>query len=218
MRRIPAILLCLIFGTGVFALDPDELNNVAIFNNSGGDIVYLFLSPGDSEYWGPDILGSERTLEHRSALGFYIHYPDACNTFDFMAIDSDGNAYVKWDVEICDESEATISITGQDLSDSPPEVEYISLEIVNNASYDMWFVFLSPADSNMWGVDLLDEESILEAGASAEFLVPIGSQKGTYDFLGVDEDNDDYRFSLEIDPAEGDELFVEITDDDYSEE
>jgi len=92
MKKILIILFMLIMPVLIFAFDPSWLNNVVFFNGTSNDIEYIFLSPGDSEYWGPEILNSERVLESRSDLGFYIFYPDDCNNFDILAIDSNGDS------------------------------------------------------------------------------------------------------------------------------
>lgn len=198
-----------------FAIDPADLNSVVILNNTGYEIQYLFLSPGDSDYWGPDILGSTRTLGNHGALGFYVHYPDECNNFDIMAVDEDGDSYIIWDFTICDDEQPSIVITGNELAKDTPDFSFVSLEIMNSTDYDMYYVFISPTDSGMWGIDLLDEETILETGMSAEFLIPIEGDVGEYDFLSLDVDDDLYQFSLTIDPYEGEELFVEIEPSDY---
>lgn len=47
----------------VYAFDEDYLNRVTFENLTSRTIEFIFLSPGDSEYWGAEILGSERVLE-----------------------------------------------------------------------------------------------------------------------------------------------------------
>ena len=94
LRRFAAILLALLAAGLAFGIETSDLNRITFENETGYDIYYLFFSPGDSDYWGADILGTTRTLDDGEAVGFYIYYPDAANDFDFLAIDEDGDAYV----------------------------------------------------------------------------------------------------------------------------
>jgi hypothetical protein len=88
MRRILwCIGIFVMIAAGLFAFDPDELNLITFYNDTGYDIYYIFTSPGDSAYWGPEILGADRVLEDGQFLGFWIHYPEFSNEFDIMAID-----------------------------------------------------------------------------------------------------------------------------------
>ena len=193
---VVAILLAV--AAPVFAINPAALNRVTFVNNTGFDIIYLFFSPGDSDFWGADILGTTRTLNDGEKVGFFIHYPDYENAFDFLAIDEDGDAYIIWDYTINDDSPAVIDITLDDLEggyDLPP---LASVDLVNESGYDMWYVFFSPGDSRMWGIDMLDDETILETGETLSLFVPVAPEPMRYDFEGVDEDEDVYQFSVEI--------------------
>ena len=120
----------------------------------------MHVSPEDSEGWGADVLGSERTLDDGEYLGFYILYPDECNSFDIMAIDEEGDSYFIWDYEICDGYEEELEITLDDWDDEF-ELDLEEVTIINDTGYDIWYIFISPSDSDMWGIDHLDDETIL---------------------------------------------------------
>jgi hypothetical protein len=203
--------------TALFAFDEDELNTITFHNETGYDIYYIFLSPGDSEYWGPEILGAEWVLQADRSLGFYIHYPDYSNTFDIMAIDDDGYTFIIWDYEISDDYPADIYFQFEDLLDEPPNLEFITLNVTNETDYSMYYVYISPEDSRMWGVDLLDENTILEPYDMLSVLVPVGKKTTTYNFLGVDEDLDEYQFDIRISPKYVDDennIYISIEEDD----
>ena len=70
------IFICILalFSVSAFAFDSDNLNSLTVYNETGFDIYYLHVSPEDSEGWGADVLGSERTLDDGEYLGFYILY------------------------------------------------------------------------------------------------------------------------------------------------
>ena len=164
------------------------------------DIWYVFLSPGDSGEWGFDILGSERVLEDNNLLSFYISYPDAENYFDIMAIDEDGNTFILFDELISDDAEANIFITDGDLDDDNPDMSFIEIEFENQTDYEMYYIFVSPQDSEMWGVDMMDDEQTLGAFETLSLLAPYGEDEVSYDVKAVDEDNDEYEFTPNVNP------------------
>lgn len=198
VRAVGVIALLLLATTAAFGINPDNLNRVTFVNHTGYDIWYLFFSPGDSDYWGADILGTTRTLGDGDKLSFYIHYPDYADTFDFMAIDEDGDAYFIWDYEINDDNPAMIEITLADYDGDYNLPDLAEVDLTNTTGYDMWYVFFSPGDSNMWGVDMLDDETILTDGETLSLYVPVSSDTTRYDFQGVDQDTDEYEFWVEL--------------------
>lgn len=189
------------------AIDPDNLNLITFENRTGGDIRYVFLSPSDSRYWGTDILGSSRVLGNDEDLAFFIHYPNACNEFDIIAIGSDGEAFVVYGYEICDGKEAIVHLTGQDLSEDAPRFDFATVQIANDTDYEIWYLFFSPGDSDMWGVDQLDKDTILSPGESVRLLLPLTEESVHYDVRAVDEDEDTYTFYVEVVPGETEYLF-----------
>jgi hypothetical protein len=204
MKRLVLVLFTLLLlGSSVFALNPEELNSITFYNNTGFDIWYLFFSPGDSDEWGADILGSTRTLANGLELDFYIHYPAPCNTFDFMAIDEEGDAYYIWDFEICDGREAFFEITLDNYDPTGSvDFEFAEVNLENGTPYEMYFVFYSPSDSQMWGVDMLDSETTLGPGEALSLLVPVSAAGTSYDVRAVDEEYDDYAFRVEVDDSQ----------------
>ncbi len=216
MKKILMILLLLIMPVLIFAFDPSWLNNIVFFNGTSNDIEYIFLSPGDSEYWGPEILNSERVLESRSDLGFYIFYPDECNDFDILAIDSNGDSLTIFDYTICDGVEETIAFSKRDMSEEEPYFEFVTLDIYNDIETEIYYIFVSPADSNMYGVDLLDEVTTILPGDYLSLLIPIGEGDVDYDVMAVDEYNDTYSFSytISLDYGTEQEVLIEMGDMD----
>lgn len=204
--------LFLVTAGTAFAFDDDWLNLVTFENLTRQTIQFIFLSPGDSDYWGPEILGSERVLEPGDELGFYILYPDECNTFDIMAIGEDGGTIFLWDYQICDGEEELIEFVRKDLSDDAPELEYVTIHIQND-TIPVWYIFISPSDSSYYGVDYLDETTILETDDTVSFLFPLAEGTAEFDLIAVDEDGDEYQFSFEIDEySDGDLYAIEISD------
>jgi len=193
-----AVALILAVAAAGFTIDPAELNRVTFVNNTGYDIVYLFFSPGDSDYWGADVLGTTRTLDDGQKTGFYIHYPEATNAFDFLAIDEDGDAYMIWDFEITDGSSAVVEVTLDDLEGGYDMPDLATVSLTNESGYDMWYVFFSPADSAMWGIDLLGDDSVLATGDTLSLFVPVSGERVRFDFQSVDEEEDVYEFQVVV--------------------
>ena len=205
MRRTATVALLagflLAVASPLFAVNPAALNRVTFVNNTGFEIIYLFFSPGDSDYWGADILGTTRTLGDGEKVGFFIHYPDYENEFDFLAIDEDGDAYIIWDYVVSDDGPSGIEITLNDLEGGYDLPRLATVNLANESGYDIWYTFFSPGDSRMWGVDMLDDETILEAGEKLNLFVPVGSDPIRYDCGSVDEDEDFYQFTVELSDA-----------------
>ena len=178
--------------------DEDQLNFITFSNQTSTNIELLFVSPSDSDHWGPEILGSERIFSSGDVLGFYLHYPDNCSLFDIMAIDSSGYSIYLYEYEICDGREERIEFTDEDLTDEISEMSFVPIDIGNDAA-PIYYLFISPSDSNMWGADYLGEEDVIGAGDTLSLLFPAGSDGVDYDLMAVDEDGDIYKFSFNID-------------------
>jgi hypothetical protein len=82
------------------------------------------------------------------------------------------------------------------------------LTVVNAASYDIYYLLVSPVEEDEWGDnDVLDGEEILASGASRRVSLP----EGVYDIMAVDEDDNTYTFfAVEIKRG----ITLTITDDD----
>ncbi len=204
----------LLLAAVAFGFDPGELNRVSFSNQTGYDIEYLFFSPADSDWWGPDILGSRRVLADGQIISFYVHYPEARNRFSVFAIDEAGDAYFLSEVEISDGQEALVEITLELYDPHGYDDLYFSELIITNATEaDIWYLFLSPSDSTMWGVDILDDETIFARGDSFSILVPSGSDPVIYDLLGLDEHIRTMYRQVSISRNQ-DEWFVDISESD----
>jgi hypothetical protein len=205
MRKVMfmAALFAALAAAAAFAFDPGELNRITFQNSTGTKIETIFLSPSDSEYWGPDIIGADFVVKDGGSLGYYIHYPEETFNFDIMATDEAGHMFEVYDYEVTDGKEATITLTQKNLNSKAPEFTFATLKITNKTDHEMQYLFISPEDSDAWGVDLLDEETTLAAGDTHSVVIPIGKDKVTYNLMAADENNDEYVFDLAIDPAKG---------------
>jgi hypothetical protein len=53
------------------------------------------------------------------------------------------------------------------MREDAPDFSLVTVYI-KNETVDVWYVFISPADSNMWGADFLDETTMLEVDKSTD--------------------------------------------------
>ena len=220
MKRIRSIIAAvLVFAISNAALaesiDPPQLNLITFENRTGQSIDYLYVSPGDSAHWSTDILGAGRVLNAGESIGFYIDHPNECDAFDFMGI-SGSSAFTMRDYQICERTQPVVSINSGDLSSAAPYLELAEITIINELNYPINYLFFSPADSMMWGVNQLDGNTILNPGDSVTLLLPVGEELVGYDVQAIDQDQDSYTFQVQIDnSAESYWVAVEPTDIDY---
>lgn len=193
--------------SAVSALDPATLGRFTLLNHTGFDLHHIFLSPADSEKWGADILSAvvhESLLPAEDVLNFYVHYGDSPILFDILAIDEDGDCYVMRDIPGQDNLYLAI---GREHYKKMRTVPGGRLVLTNVADRDMWFMFISPGDSAVWGADLLTDEGLFQVGESISLTL----SEGEYDFLGLTETGEIYYRELRV---LEDTLFVEINADD----
>jgi opacity protein-like surface antigen len=201
MRRIilAAVVFAAVSAASVSAFNPDELNKITFQNTTGG-IEMIFLSPGDSKFWGPDIVGADYFLKDGATIGYYVHYPDKSFKFDIMATDESGNKFEVRDFEMTDGKEANVKLTAKSLDSTAPDFTLATVHIDNNTGFELQYLFVSPSDSDAWGVDLLDEETTIADGDSHSFVLAVGKEKVKYNLMAVDENDAEYKFNVTIDP------------------
>jgi hypothetical protein len=212
MRKtlLAAILLAVLSAAAAFAFNPDKLNKITFQNSTGTKIQMIFLSPADSEYWGPDIIGADYVLKDGGSIGYYVHFPHEATTFDVMATDDKGNKFEMRDFKVIAGKEQTITLTRKSLNRTAPDFTLATLAVENDTGHELQYLFISPADSETWGADLLDEERTLADGDSHNIVIPMGTDKVQYNLMATDENDDEYIFNVTINPAKGKEFTVAI--------
>ena len=202
MRRVilAAAVFAAVSAASVFAFNPDELNKITFQNTTGGKIEMIFLSPGDSKFWGPDIIGADYFLKNGATIEYFVHYPDKTFKFDIMATDENGNKFEVRDFEMTDGTEASVKLTPKSLNATAPDFTLATVHIENSTGFELQYLFVSPGDSDAWGVDLLDAETTVADGDSHSFVLAVGKDKVKYNLMAVDENDDEYQFNMTIDP------------------
>jgi len=72
---------------------------VTVSNQTGYSIYYLYVSPGDADGWGVDILKDD-TMPNGEEVKVIL--PTGAGVFDFRARDEDDDEYTRFDVEMND--------------------------------------------------------------------------------------------------------------------
>jgi hypothetical protein len=196
---VVTVLVAFFAATGAFAFDPNTLNKVTFDNTTGNKIEMIFLSPGDSDHWGPDIIGADYVMKDNSTLGYYVDYPNSTAQFDILAIDDKGNKFEVYNYELTDGKEATITLTKKNLNGGAPDFKLATVEVTNNTGNEIEYLFISADDTEAWGADLLDENTTLADGDTHSVVIPVGKDKVKYYVMAADADNNEYQFSLTLD-------------------
>ncbi len=208
-----AVVLAVIATVQLQAFEPAGLNQVTFVNRTGYEMQYIFFSPEDSDYWGADILGAERVLADREEVRFFVSYPEQCARFDFLGIDEDLDTYSAMGFELCDDAPRTFIIDMELFEGDMGEPEFSALQLENTLDNDIYFLFVSPSDSGIWGVDVLDSQSIFAPGESVEVLVLLGSD-GRFDIMAVDAAMESYSFSIQLEEQGQYQFLIEESDRD----
>jgi hypothetical protein len=218
MRKavLPGVLLAVLSAAAAFAFDPSELNKLTFVNSTGGEIQMIFLSPADSEFWGPDIIGADFVLEVGGSVGYYVHSPQELFSYDVLATDGKGNSFEMRDLKLTRGKKQTITLTAKDLTSKAPSFTLATLTVDNDTGAEIHYLFMSPADSDAWGADLLSGENTLEDGDSWSISVPVGKEKAPYNFFAEDDEGRAFFFSATLDPSRGTTFSVSIDRSDLS--
>lgn len=100
-----AACLCLLLAL------PAAAENVKVVNQSQWGIYHFFLSPADTDEWGPDQL-REHVLEPNTAATL-SDVP--CNVYDVKLVDQDGDECIVAGVEVCSGNHEWV-VTSEDLA------------------------------------------------------------------------------------------------------
>ena len=76
---------------------PQKDSTLTIVNNTDWEIHHIYLTPADSEKWGPDQLGKEVLGPDESITLKGI----PCDVYDIKVVDEDGGFCIVQDVDLC---------------------------------------------------------------------------------------------------------------------
>lgn len=155
-------------GSMTWSLDPLQRAPVLVVNNSSREICYLYISPADSESWGPDWMGKDVTIPAGGTRTFQV----PLGTYDLRADDCDHNPL---------DTQSGVAIEAAGITWTLSDVPQATLTLVNQTDVPICQVLISPAGSTEWGNDWLGAD-IVQPGGSYTFSLPAG----TYDLVALD--------------------------------
>ncbi len=160
-------------------ISQSDTASLALTNESGSEIWYVYLSPVDAEEWGDDWLGGDmiatgETYEIKGIPG---------GTYDIRIEDRDRRLIESaWEVTL--EGKTPWVVASQ-----------TSLEIVNTSDEVIAYLYISPVDSTSWGEDWL-KEAVIDVGASHTVE---GIPPGLYDMQVANADDENIETAFDVD-------------------
>lgn len=140
---------------------------LSVVNEMNEDVCYVHISPANADTWGEDWLGESDVIEVGETQDFFVE----AGSYDVMLANCDGAVVgTGWDV-------------GSDTTMRPGSSGDIPLEVINESSADVCFIYISPTTSDEWGEDWMGAQEVIpQDGGTRIFYV----NAGTYD-LAVDD-------------------------------
>ena len=170
-------------------------SSVRVVNNTGYTGYYLYIRPAGTGNLGSDRLGSS-ILENRQSFTVSSLPVSAGNRYDIRLVDEDDDTYTKLNVLIgpnqsivftFDDFDRGSSTQASQSNDGPP------ITIVNNTGYLVYFLYISPTTSDVWGEDRLASDQTLANGQSVSVNLPHPlNVTDRYDIMLEDLDGDTY--------------------------
>ncbi|WP_020613703.1 hypothetical protein [Sediminispirochaeta bajacaliforniensis] len=94
-----------------------ESFTVTFSNQTGYDINELYISPSSSDDWQDDLLNGNSVRDGESSdVQVPLSDPDAA-VYDVLAVDIDGDRYTRYEVDLSDAADRTITFTFDDYSE-----------------------------------------------------------------------------------------------------
>jgi hypothetical protein len=115
------IFLLILLSTVIFG---EALKGVLFINSTGYDISELYVSPTSHDDWYDDILSGQSVSDGDSVYIDIPDYEDAELLFDAMAVDSDGDEYSKFEIDLSNANSRSFEFTFDDYDDEYSDDEY----------------------------------------------------------------------------------------------
>jgi len=181
---VPAFAF-LLLGSALFG---GTQKTITIENTLDVPVYYLYLSPVDVKEWGEDRLGDE-TLEPGATIDIEMTVEDSL--YDLMAEDESEKAYKIMDLNLMEISRIVISEDNFFPFGGLNPV-YRNLSFTNSTGEDIYYLYISSAESMYWGEDLLGDD-ILYNGDTITLEIPIDEEYPVNDLLAEGESGSSYE-------------------------
>jgi len=213
MQRVflVSIALFALAAVPLFAFNSDDLNEITILNSTGYTLMTVVLSPADSDSWGPEILGQDNPLEDGESITYYLSYPQDSFDYKIMAQDEEGTEYQVDGSTSSEDDSATVEITEGDTVDTASDYTLVKVSVTNKTGREIDHLFLSPADSDASGVDVLGEDTTLDDGDTFVIAVPGHEGAVDYNLMAIDSHDGEYDEDVTVDPKSSTPVAVSVT-------
>jgi len=115
MKVKTIVFVFLLLGVAVFT---QALEGVLFINNTGYDMVELYVSPTSHDDWYDNLLNGQTVGDGESVYIDIPDYEDIELVFDSMAVDVDGDEYSRFEIDLSNPNSRTIEITFDDYDDN----------------------------------------------------------------------------------------------------
>jgi len=158
-----------------------EMPSLEITNNSGTDVVYVYLSPSQADRWGEDWLQGH--VIHHGETYTIAEIP--AGTYDVKAEDENQEVIETWwNVEFDGKMMWTI-------------LGVASLEVINDSPDTITDLYISPTEDETWGETWLSAD-VIDPG---ETYVVGSIPRGTYDIKATDAAGDSIEMIFNVSVA-----------------
>ncbi len=191
--------------------EPDSLSLLAVENETGYDIIALYLFPAEGDYSGPDLLTDGRFIPQGEEESFFLYFEEAASfgRFDLLAVDTEGYQYRLHELEASIGKPVTVKFTVRHHVPLPPPVDTVDIA-VENSTVPIFFLFMRPPESEWWGASVLGVQDMLISGQTLILSVPTLGAAVPYEILAVDEDFDEYGIEVTVEPVSADRERPEV--------
>lgn len=162
------------------ALAPTALDAVVVENRTGVELVYLSISPRESTSWGVNLLHPGDAVPPDASMAFYCARDGRPQAVDVLAIDRAGTAYIRWNHLLEAGTDVSVSIEASDRESGYDFPSLAAVELVNETSDEIWFLFVAPEDSPIAGFDVLGSRMILGEHESFMIEIPVTEEPARY--------------------------------------
>jgi hypothetical protein len=107
-----AVALMVLCSSNIIAQHDGALQDFLLVNETGVVINSVYITPHDTEEWGDDILGKDVFNSDEETVISFDRNEDVC-LWDLRIEDTDGNAIIWYDIDLCKWAEVTLHWDGE---------------------------------------------------------------------------------------------------------
>jgi len=153
-----------------------------IINKTGFDLYNVYLSPAGMEEWSEDLQPFDVILNGQYKIVDLSAYENE-TVFDFRFIDVDGDEYIKKNIDLNLHRKVVVSLDDlayimNTIKERSPDDWSVSVR--NNTGHTITELYISPHNSNSWGINLIQNDYI-ENKSTEQISMDSGEEFIDYD-------------------------------------